>query len=444
MEELQIILDLEIIQNILISLALGALIGLEREHHRKEESGGKTIIIAGIRTFPMVALCGTLLAILMRISALPNSPIPPGGYFSFLIPLGLLGFILLAVVMFYAKHQLEITGLTTPVTLIATFLIGVLAGFGFKTVGIICGIAITLLLVSKRKLHQFASVLTDDEIISALGFIAIAFVLFPLAPDKPVDRYGLFNLRWVLSIIVFVSTISFISFLAMKRYGVTKGILFSSMLGGIVNSEATTASLSYHVAADKQITDIVVKGIVISNATMLVRNLIIAGFAEPTMNVLRFMLIPVCIMCIGNFAIVSATARILTAKRDLKIEIKSPFAITPAVKFGGLFALVAACGYAVTYYLGGNWIYLTAIGGIASSGAVVASLAMLAYQFPGQVSVAAISGTCVLACVVSTLTNILIASFSSKELAKKIARYFIITAIAGIVATAAVLYIVHP
>ncbi|MEW6070330.1 MAG: DUF4010 domain-containing protein [Candidatus Thermoplasmatota archaeon] len=444
MDELAIIFELKIIQSLLISVGLGILIGLEREHHKRVESGERAIVIAGIRTFPIIALCGTLLAVITRIASHPNGPISGAllPYFSLLIPLGLFGFILLALIMFYAKHQLELTGLTTPVAIIATFILGVLIGFELWVVAVVCCVAITLLLVSKRKLHEFASVLTESELMSALGFISVAFVLLPLAPSEPI--LGIFNLKWMLSIIVFVSVISFVSFLAMKRYGVTKGILFSSLFGGLVNSEATTASLSNHTKSKTELISAVTLGIVISNTTMLVRNLIIAGFADPNFKVLSFMLLPVAIMCAINIAYLLLSPSVPKAEKELKIGIKSPFAIIPATKFGILFVLVASLGYAITHYLGKNWIYLTAVGGFASSGAVIASLALLAYQFPGQVSLSALAGTCMLACVISTLTNIGIASISSKKLAKKIAKPLVITAVAGLTVVIILLHFAAP
>jgi uncharacterized membrane protein (DUF4010 family) len=443
MDELAIIFQFKIIQNLLISLGLGILIGLEREYHRRQESGERAIVIAGIRTFPIIALCGTLLAIITRLAGYPDSTIPVAilPYLSLLIPLALLGFILLALVMFYAKHQLELTGLTTPVAVIATFILGVLVGFELWIVSVICCVAITLLLVSKRKLHAFASVLTESELMSALGFISIAFILLPLAPNEPL--FSIFNLKWMLSIIVFVSIISFISFLAMKRYGISKGILFSSMLGGLINSEATTASLSYQVKRKNELLGIVILGVVVSNTTMLVRNLIIAGFADPNFKVLSFMLLPVAAMCAVNivYLLLSPAQKV---EKELKIDIKSPFAVTPAIKFGLLFVLVVTFGYAVTHYLGKNWIYLTALGGFASSGAVVASLALLAFQFPNEVSLSALASTCVLACIISTVTNIVIASFSSKELAKKVAKPVVITTLVGLCAVIFLLHFITP
>ncbi|MDI6855853.1 MAG: DUF4010 domain-containing protein [Candidatus Thermoplasmatota archaeon] len=443
MDELALISELKIIQNLLISIGLGILIGLEREHHKRVESGERAIVIAGIRTFPIVALCGTLLAIITRLASesgqISGALLP---YFSLLIPLGLFGFILLALVMFYAKHQLELTGLTTPITVIATFILGVLVGFELWLVSLICCVAITLLLVSKKRLHELASVLTESELMSALGFISVAFILLPLAPNEPI--FGIFNFKWMLSIIVFVSAVSFVSFLAMRRYGITKGILFSSLFGGLVNSEATTASLSHHVKRKNELLSIVTLGIVVSNTTMLIRNLIIAGFADPHFKVLSFMLLPIAAMCVVNIVHLSLSPAPMRVEEELKIDIKSPFAVIPATKFGVLFVLVASLGYAVTHYLGKDWIYLTALGGFASSGAVVASLALLAYQFPGEISFSALASTCLLACIISTLTNIGIAGFSSKELAKKVTKPLIITALVGTIAIIILLRFIMP
>ncbi len=51
--------ELILIKNFLIALALGALVGLEREYHRYKKHGHD---YAGIRTFPLIALFGSLCA----------------------------------------------------------------------------------------------------------------------------------------------------------------------------------------------------------------------------------------------------------------------------------------------------------------------------------------------------------------------------------------------
>ena len=54
-------MELNILQNFLIALGLGALIGLEREYARFRKRGHD---YAGIRTFPLIALFGALSAYL--------------------------------------------------------------------------------------------------------------------------------------------------------------------------------------------------------------------------------------------------------------------------------------------------------------------------------------------------------------------------------------------
>src|SRR3989338_10798468 len=52
-------MEIILIQRFLIALALGALIGLEREYALRKERGHK---FAGIRTFPLITLFGALAA----------------------------------------------------------------------------------------------------------------------------------------------------------------------------------------------------------------------------------------------------------------------------------------------------------------------------------------------------------------------------------------------
>ncbi len=417
------------IYHLLVSMGIGSLIGLERQRHSEDR-----LIIAGIRTFSLVAIAGCMLAFLSLQVEFPE--------LSYIIYVGFFIFGAMAVMLFYIRHSLEMSGLTTPVALLVTFTIGVFIGIGMVYEGVVLGVATTFLLLTKRRLHHIAAALTEEEMLEALQFITIAVILVPItAQMKPVSIGGyeiigpgtLFDLYWILLIVIFVSSISFISFVIMRRVGASKGLEFSGLLGGLVNSEATTVSLVDIASKGVQTENIknsALVGIILANGAMLLRNLLICSFSDPSLKVASIIFIPLAMMIF--FSIITTILfkkKISTTQQ--KIEIKTPFAIVPALRFACLFAVVSACAYLIQTYFGGIGIYMLAIGGFVSSAAVVASVSSMA--FTGNLDIWVAAQTSVLACIISTFYKLILIRAVSKPLAQKAKLPIALTALIGLI-----------
>ena len=219
---------------------------------------------------------------------------------------------------------------------------------------------------------------------------------------------GIINPRTILLIVIFVATISFISFLIMKQMGTKKGIPLSGMLGGLVNSEATTGALS--VMAKKR-TDLIREtfvGIILCNAAMLLRNLAIAMIVDPSGKVFFMMALP------QLFIVVFSASVVLRSEHDgpvsEPIRLQSPFALFPAMKFAFGFTGLSLFARYANIWAGAAGVYATAIGGFISSAVVTASAAALAVNGHVPYSTAAI--TAVLASIISTGNKMLLVRWS--------------------------------
>src|SRR3990170_984562 len=218
---------MDFFQKLVLASFIGILIGIEREHRRSEG----VELIAGVRSFTIACIAG-------MISSYLGQLINPG-----ILLISLAFFAIISAIFVYIKNvTLKQPGITGPIALYCTFLLGVLITYERYLIAIVGAVIITLLLAEKRPLHSFATNLTDDEILSAVRFLAVVFILFPITPDAV--YLGVINPRTILLIVIFVATISFVSFVIMKNMGTKKGIPISGMLGGLVNSEATTAALA--------------------------------------------------------------------------------------------------------------------------------------------------------------------------------------------------------
>ncbi len=401
--------ELDFLLRLALSLAIGGLIGLEREQHRDHE-----LVIAGVRTFPLIALAGALFAFLQTELGLAQA-----------VALGLCAFSAFAIVYAWMRHSLRLTGLTSPVAVLVTFVTGVLVGYGRFVEGVAVGVATTFLLLAKGRLHAFARAVTEAEMMVALQFILVAFVLYPITLDMGDVVVRGFNVSRVVSIpavvltVILVSLISFVSFLAIRYFGTKKGLAATGALGGLVNSEAATASLAHHAQKIPALTRPALAGVLLANSSMLVRNLIISGLSDPSLATALVMVLPVLVMALlsGLYFVWSSRAWEGAKPRSLRME--SPFAMSSAVLLGALIALLSVAVYSLSKIPGSGGtlgIYLTALAGFVSSAAVAFSLSTLA--FTGQLSPLVAGEVAVLACLVSTLNKLLVIRASSREMAR--------------------------
>ena len=131
--------DLIVLQQLAVAFGLGLLLGLQRE--RTESS------IGGIRTFPLIALFGTVCALLGET------------FGSWVVAAGLLALVAIVVYSNFAKMKSgEIDpGMTTEVAALLLYGLSAYVVIGNMIVAVVVGAAMAVLLQFKRPLHAFIS-----------------------------------------------------------------------------------------------------------------------------------------------------------------------------------------------------------------------------------------------------------------------------------------------
>ncbi len=410
--------SIEFIYYLLIALGVGALVGVEREHHK-----GDDMVIAGVRTFPLVSVLGFLLAYLGDNA----SELVPGMTAQYLQVLSLIGIAIvaaLAIGLLYIRYSMGVPGLTTPFALVLTYVCGLLVGFGLIVEAVVVSVIITFLLVSKKRLHAYAELLDDNELIGALEFIAIAFIAYPVTLQLDLaPPYDVFNpgeplaISNLFLIVIFVSSISFISFLLIRWQGPSRGLRFSGLLGGLVSSEATTISLSNLAKRTKGIVLTAASGIILANATMFARDLAVTVFADLTLATAALVALPLLILSAVGVAI-GYSMKVEKEGDGHELDVRSPFAIVPALKFGIVFLIITAFVYLVNTYLGQDYIYLVALGGMVSSAAVAASVS--SYVALGDLGAMEAAQIILLATAISSFTKLAYARSIDKDVFRRI------------------------
>src|SRR3989338_29527 len=205
------------LQNFMIALALGALIGLEREYARYKKRGHD---YAGIRTFPLIALFGALAAYFGEIISV----------WVLLGSMGLMGVLIIVSYFADVETSRKYHGATSEVAGFITFFVGVLCYYQEFTFAAFISIVMTLILYARSMLHKFAEHMKKKELADTLKFAVIAFVILPFLPDTYYGPYEIFNpyITWLM--VVFVSAISFAGYIAMKWLS-ERGLTLAGMLG---------------------------------------------------------------------------------------------------------------------------------------------------------------------------------------------------------------------
>ncbi len=351
-----------LIQKFLVALALGTLIGLEREYARYKQRGHS---FAGIRTFPLIALFGAL-------SAYLGATVSP---YLLLAGMVLCGLLIIVAYFMIARHTLSNFGATSEVAAFLTFFIGVLAynqEFSFAT---ILAIFITLILFARSVLHNFAEKITKKEMTDTLIFAVISFLILPFLPDKGYGPLEMFNPYTTWLMVVLISGISFVGYALMKWFG-EKGIALTGILGGLASSTATTTNFAQRSLRERSIYRSLVLGVILANGVMLVRILVEVFVVNPDLFALLILPLLLLILLSAGFSYaIWRKARIVKGK----VHLTSPLTLGPALKFAIIFAVVLGLVKITNIYFPAQGIYiLSLISGIADVDAITLSLSQLA------------------------------------------------------------------
>jgi uncharacterized membrane protein (DUF4010 family) len=246
-----------------VALGIGLLLGVERERRKTE---GPERDAAGIRTFALVALLGSLSAVI-PISGLP-------------IVVGV--FVGALAVVSYLRSSATDPGITTEMALMTAYLLGLLTQSALTIAGGL-GVVITILLASRETLHQFVSnTLSAAEFHDALVLGAVALVILPLVPDTGIGPFQAFNpfTAWRLVVIVMLANAA--GYVAQRMFGASLGLPLAGFFGGFVSSTATIAAMRSR-ASDARMVKPAVAGAVLSNiATILQLGLVVASTSTAT------------------------------------------------------------------------------------------------------------------------------------------------------------------
>jgi uncharacterized membrane protein (DUF4010 family) len=327
-------------------LGAGLLIGLERERN----PAGK----AGVRTFALVSLLGTLAALL---GAHVDSP--------WLLPVGLAAVTGMLVVSYARIGPAEDPGTTTVAAAGVAYLLGALAGFGEATLATALAIVVTALLYFKPELESWSSALKREEQVSMLQFLVITFIVLPILPERGFGPYGALNPREIWLMVVLIAGVGVASYVAMRVAGERHGMLLTGLLGGLVSSTATTALYARRSNESPAMARASLVVVSLANLVVLVRVAVLSAVVAPE---ILSGLLPVlgAALAAGVGAVAFLLHRSARGEEFALPPARNPAEIGMALRFGALYALVLLAAAWLQDLFGGRGLYIaTALSGLA-------------------------------------------------------------------------------
>jgi len=334
---------------LLIVLFLSFLIGLEREEKRSQ---GDHYYFGGVRTFPLVGLLGYTLALISGKDSL--APV---------IGFAVIG-AFMAISYLHKISSNETAGMTTEITGLLTFMLGILVEKNYFWIAVTIVVASVLLLELKAALENLAQKIPGDDIAAFTKFLLITAVILPIVPNR---SYTVFQLNpfksWL--IVVAVSAVSFVSYLLQKLARGRGGILLSAILGGAYSSTVTTVVLS-RKARGAELPHLFASSILIASSVMYLRIAALVYLFNSAMG--AKLLYP--FLALGVLGIVAglawlSTPGVKTRASAQPMEPKNPLELKTAFLFAAIFVGVLILTDAAILHMGLRALYsLAAVMGV--------------------------------------------------------------------------------
>ena len=335
--------ELAALPRYVVALAIGLLMGLERERNPAAK--------AGLRTFALTALFGVLAA---HLATELDAP--------WLVSVGLLlvGAMMIAAYLRAPPQPDGDPGTTTVAALMLCYGLGVLVWRDEIQLAVMLGIAATMLLYFKPELRGWSQRMSRHDLLSVLQFAVLSLIILPLLPNRDYGPYGALNPYQIWWMVVLIAGVGLAGYAALRLVGQQRGAVVLGLLGGLVSSTATTLAFSRHTRANGDLLPVAVIVIVLANLVVLVRLGVLTAVVAPGV------LAPLLPVLAGGLA--TGTLGTLYGMRRLRpqgdlppLSMSNPTELRTAFGFGLLYAAVLLAAAWLSDWLGTRGLYAVAV-----------------------------------------------------------------------------------
>ena len=352
------ITDTGLLQSLGIALGLGLLVGLQREweHNR----------LAGLRTFALVSLFGALSGML----ALAHGGWVMGGALIALAAITVPGY------MASLREKEADPGLTTEIALLVMFATGAITMLGHHMVAVVIAGSVMVLLQGKKPLHQMVHKIGENDLREIARLVLIGLVILPVLPNRSFGYDGVLNPFAIWLMVVLIVGISLVAYLISKFLSPSRGAAVTGILGGLISSTATTASVARrshgppgHAPALAAIT--LISAAVVFGRVIIEVVIVASGVASEVLPPLVAMLALAGIIAVAAY-------RFSLKSEPPSSEDTPPSELKGAVMFGLIYVVVLlAVSFAKEHFGQTGLFTVAALSGLTDMDAITLSTASL-------------------------------------------------------------------
>ena len=350
------------------ALALGLLVGLQREYASRRKGDDRRGNFAGARTYALLALLGCSAAFVAEQTG--------SGLIMAAI---MLVFGALLTVSYSVSAQRGELGITSEVAAVITVLIGALCFQGQLEIAAALAVSVTVLLAVKLQTASFATRLTPEDMRATLTFAVLTLVILPILPRRsfapaPFDVIVPHKI-WLM--VVFISGISFLGYVMIKLVGSRRGVGITGLLGGLASSTAVTLSFAQRSNAAPGLAKPFALAILLSWTVMFVRVLVeVAALNLPLLRIVSIPMLAAATVGMTYFAYLFFAQR--SEQEETDDEFTNPFELAPALTFGLVYMVILVVANIARIHFGDTGLYISSIAsGLADVDAITLSMAEL-------------------------------------------------------------------
>jgi uncharacterized membrane protein (DUF4010 family) len=306
------------------ALAIGLLIGIERGWQLRGAPEGSRV--AGVRTFTLLGLVGGIAG----WAASSDYTFAAG---SIILTAGAI-----LIAGYAARMRLDRRPDATSAVAATTVLaLGFLAGSGNPTLALALAAVVTFVLALRTETHRFVDRLAAEDVKALARFSVIAAAVLPFLPSGNFGPYGAWNPQQLWLVVVLVTGLSFLGYVANRVFGARHGTIATAIIGGAYSSTAVTQSLAQRLGSGGE-AGAEAAGIALASAVMYLRVLLLVG-------VLATSVLPAFARLVLPALLVAAIAGWWLTRRSPRTDSPAPpgnpIALFPALGFVTFLAAAA-------------------------------------------------------------------------------------------------------
>ena len=325
-------------------------------------------------------------------------------------------------------------GLTTEVAAIIVFLLGALVMFGERELAIGLGVVTAVVLAYKQPLHGFVEKLGWDDVYAGLRLLMATFIALPLLPNQAIDPWGALNPYKLWLLVILISSLSLVGYVLTRWLGPARGTALTGLTGGLVSSTAVTLSFAKEAREKPENAAALACGILLAWAVMFLRVIVLVAVVNRAL--LAQVLVPFAVMAVAASGYAAflyfRDGRVDGERPKGEVDVRNPFSLVEAAKFGALFAVVLLAVKIVQEHFPPSGLYaVAALAGLTDVDAITLSMSEFAQSGEARVAVIAI----VIAAISNTIVKCAMAFvLGGAELGKKLIAATALALAAGLAA----------